>query len=191
MKKKFIPSNVMELIFGLGAAVVIIGALLKITHKNFIFDGNDWISAGLITEAIIFAIYGIQNYFDLKDDTVEPTSPIETISVETKELQRAVSDTVKGLNELNSNISQASNATASISVPADMEKNAQNFNEGLSSASSNIKEVADVLANLKTTVAAFESISLPDGLGDEFNKMKSTVQELNAKYEAMLGAMNK
>ena len=191
MKKKFIPSNVMELIFGLGAAVVIIGALLKITHKNFIFDGNDWISAGLITEAIIFAIYGIQNYFDLKDDTVEPTSPIETISVETKELQRAVSDTVKGLNELNSNISQASNATASISVPADMEKNAQNFNEGLSSASSNIKEVADVLDNLKTTVAAFESISLPDGLGDEFNKMKSTVQELNAKYEAMLGAMNK
>jgi len=191
MKKKFIPSNVMELIFGLGAAVVIIGALLKITHKNFIFDGNDWISAGLITEAIIFAIYGIQNYFDLKDDTVEPTSPIETISVETKELQRAVSDTVKGLNELNSNISQASNATASISVPANMEKNAQNFNEGLSSASSNIKEVADVLANLKTTVAAFESISLPEGLGDEFNKMKSTVQELNAKYEAMLGAMNK
>ena len=191
MKKKFIPSNVMELIFGLGAAVVIIGALLKITHKNFIFDGNDWISAGLITEAIIFAIYGIQNYFDLKDDTVEPTSPIETISVETKELQRAVSDTVKGLNELNSNITQASNATAAISVPADMEKNAQNFNEGLSSASSNIKEVADVLDNLKTTVAAFESISLPEGLGDEFNKMKSTVQELNAKYEAMLGAMNK
>ena len=191
MKKKFIPSNVMELIFGLGAAVVIIGALLKITHKNFIFDGNDWISAGLITEAIIFAIYGIQNYFDLKDDTVEPTSPIETISVETKELQRAVSDTVKGLNELNTNITQASNATAAIAVPADMEKNAQNFNEGLSSASSNIKEVADVLDNLKTTVAAFESISLPDGLGDEFNKMKSTVQELNAKYEAMLGAMNK
>jgi uncharacterized protein YukE len=191
MKKKFIPSNVMELIFGLGAAVVIIGALLKITHKNFIFDGNDWISAGLITEAIIFAIYGIQNYFDLKDDSVKPTSPIETISVETKELQRAVSDTVKGLNELNTNITQASNATAAIAVPADMEKNAQNFNEGLSSASSNIKEVADVLDNLKTTVAAFESISLPEGLGDEFNKMKSTVQELNAKYEAMLGAMNK
>ena len=180
----------MELIFGLGAAVVIIGALLKITHEKFIFDGNDWISAGLITEAIIFAIYGIQNYFDLKDDTV-PTSPIETISVETKELQRAVSDTVKGLNELNTNITQASNATAAIAVPADMEKNAQNFNEGLSSASSNIKEVADVLDNLKTTVAAFESISLPEGLGDEFNKMKSTVQELNAKYEAMLGAMNK
>lgn len=191
MKKKFIPSNVMELIFGLGAAVVIIGALLKITHENFIFDGDTWISAGLITEAIIFAIYGIQNYFDLKDDPVKPPSPIETISVETKELQRAVSDTVKGLNELNSNITQASNATAAISVPADMEKNAQNFNEGLSSASSNIKEVADVLDNLKTTVAAFESISLPEGLGDEFNKMKSTVQELNAKYEAMLGAMNK
>jgi len=27
-----IPENVLELLFGLGAAVVIIGALLKITH---------------------------------------------------------------------------------------------------------------------------------------------------------------
>ena len=31
----------------------------------------------------------------------------------------------------------------------------------------------------------------PEGLGDELEKMKNTVKELNAKYEAMLGAMNK
>ena len=59
------------------------------------------------------------------------------------------------------------------------------------SASSNIKEVAKVLHNLKETVAAFETVNMPEGLGDEFEKMKNTVKELNAKYEAMLGAMNK
>ena len=32
---------------------------------------------------------------------------------------------------------------------------------------------------------------MPEGLGDEMHKMKETVKELNAKYEAMLGAMNK
>ena len=72
-----------------------------------------------------------------------------------------------------------------------MEKNAEDFNQGLSSASSNIKEVAKVLHNLKETVAAFETVNMPEGLGDEFEKMKNTVKELNAKYEAMLGAMNK
>ena len=65
------------------------------------------------------------------------------------------------------------------------------FNKGLSSASSNIQEVAKVLHNLKETVDAFETVNMPEGLGDEFQKMKNTVKELNAKYEAMLGAMNK
>ena len=61
----------------------------------------------------------------------------------------------------------------------------------VSSASSNIQEVAKVLHNLKETVDAFETVNMPEGLGDEFQKMKNTVKELNAKYEAMLGAMNK
>jgi hypothetical protein len=72
-----------------------------------------------------------------------------------------------------------------------MEKNTDDFNKGLSSASSNIQEVAKVLHNLKETVAAFETVNMPEGLGDELEKMKNTVKELNAKYEAMLGAMNK
>ena len=72
-----------------------------------------------------------------------------------------------------------------------MEKNTDDFNKGLSSASSNIQEVAKVLHNLKETVEAFENINMPEGLGDELQKMKNTVKELNAKYEAMLGAMNK
>ena len=64
-----------------------------------------------------------------------------------------------------------------------MEKNTEDFNKGLSSASSNIKEVAKVLHNLKETVAAFETVNMPEGLGDEFEKMKNTVKELNSKYE--------
>ena len=116
---------------------------------------------------------------------------VSTIGVETAALQKAVDGTVRGLSELNSNISNASKAAATIKVPTDMEKNAEDFNQGLSSASSNIKEVAKVLHNLKETVAAFETVNMPEGLGDEFQKMKNTVKELNAKYEAMLGAMNK
>ena len=31
-RRKFLPENVIELLFGVGASIVIIGALLKITH---------------------------------------------------------------------------------------------------------------------------------------------------------------
>ena len=56
MKKQFIPDNYMELFFGIGAAVVIIGALLKIINASLIFSANTWLIAGLSTEAIIFTL---------------------------------------------------------------------------------------------------------------------------------------
>ena len=183
MKKQLLPDNVFELLFGVGAGVVIIGALLKIINGSLIFSANTWLIVGLSVEA------GIQGFLLGKKD--EEDDVVSTIAVETAALQKAVDGTVRGLSELNSNISDASKATASIKVPTDMEKNTDDFNKGLSSASSNIQEVAKVLHNLKETVAAFETVNMPEGLGDELEKMKNTVKELNAKYEAMLGAMNK
>ncbi|MDB4144913.1 hypothetical protein N8268_00100 [Flavobacteriaceae bacterium] len=190
MKKQLLPDNVFELLFGVGAGIVIIGALLKIINGSLIFSANSWLIVGLSVEAGIFVLSGIQGYLmgkiDKEDDDV-----VSAIAVETAALQKAVDGTVKGLSELNVNISKASIATASIKVPSDMEKNTDDFNKGLSSASSNIQEVAKVLHNLKETIDAFENINMPEGLGDELQKMKNTVKELNAKYEAMLGAMNK
>jgi hypothetical protein len=190
MKKQLLPDNVFELLFGVGAGVVIIGALLKIINGSLIFSANSWLIVGLSVEAGIFVLSGIQGFLLGKKDK-EEDDVVSTIAVETAALQKAVDGTVKGLSELNSNISNASKATASIKVPSDMEKNTDDFNKGLLSASSNIQEVAKVLHNLKETVDAFENINMPEGLGDELQKMKNTVKELNAKYEAMLGAMNK
>ena len=189
MKKQLLPDNVFELLFGVGAGVVIIGALLKIINGSLIFSANSWLIVGLSVEAGIFVLSGVQGFLLGKKD--EEDDVVSTIAVETAALQKAVDGTVKGLSELNSNISNAAKATASIKVPSDMEKNADDFNKGLSSASSNIQEVAKVLQNLKETIDAFENINMPEGLGDELQKMKNTVKELNAKYEAMLGAMNK
>jgi len=50
MKKKNrfpILENILKLIFGAGASVVIIGALVKISHNGFIFSDNTWLTAGL------------------------------------------------------------------------------------------------------------------------------------------------
>ena len=193
MKKQFIPDNYMELFFGVGAAVVIIGALLKIINASLIFSANTWLIAGLSTEAIIFTLSGIQGYF--LSSPSEEEDAVSTIAVETAALQKAVDGTVKGLSDLNSNLSSASKAAQSISVPTDLSSNAQSVSDGLSSANSNIEEINKLYQNLGKSLShvnsATNALDIPDGIGEELEKMKNTIKELNAKYEAMLGAMNK
>ena len=194
MKKQFIPDNYMELFFGVGAAVVIIGALLKIINASLIFSANTWLIAGLSTEAIIFTLSGIQGYF-LSSPGAEEEDAVSTIAVETAALQKAVDRTVKGLNSLNANLSSASKAAQSISVPSDLSSNAQSVSDGLSLASSSIEEINKLYQNLGKSLSqvnsATNALDIPEGIGEELEKMKNTIKELNAKYEAMLGAMNK
>ena len=194
MKKQFIPDNYMELFFGVGAAVVIIGALLKIINASLIFSANTWLIAGLSTEAIIFTLSGIQGYF-LSSPGAEEEDAVSTIAVETAALQKAVDGTVKGLNSLNANLSSASKAAQSISVPSDLSSNAQSVSDGLSLPSSSIEEINKLYQNLGKSLSqvnsATNALDIPEGIGEELEKMKNTIKELNAKYEAMLGAMNK
>ena len=52
-----IPKKVMNFCYGMGAAVVIVGALFKITHMEFgPLNGNNMLTVGLLVEALIFAI---------------------------------------------------------------------------------------------------------------------------------------
>ena len=184
-------------IIGFGASIVIIGAWLKITYISFgPINGNLMLTIGLVTEAIIFAIVGYQGLTEEVEEKAPKTKDgINTIKVETDKLQKAVDGFVTGLNDLNSNISQASKATASINVPSDLEKNSKALSDGLSTASGNIDDVNKLYSELNETLKKVNSsttaLDMPDGIGEELQKMKSTIKELNAKYEAMLGAMNK
>jgi len=52
-----LSKKTMNMAYGLGAAIVIIGALMKIIHKDLgPLSGNTLLSIGLITEALIFAL---------------------------------------------------------------------------------------------------------------------------------------
>jgi len=117
-RKKFIPDNWIELLFGLGASVVIIGALLKITHSTFIFTGNHWLTAGLILEAIIFSISGIQGF--VKGDSSFEDPGFQTIEAETQSLQQAVDQTVSELNSLNKSLSEVNASTSLMNIPEDL-----------------------------------------------------------------------
>jgi len=195
-KKKFLPDNIIELMFGLGASIVIIGALLKITHADLIpgyVTGNTMLTIGLIVEAVIFAISGIQGYM-VGDSSIEDKG-LQTIEAETQSLQQAVDQTVSGLSSLNRNLTAATAATESFNVPKDINENLNSYNDNLSSAAAkltNINELYDSLnKSLSEVNSSTSSMNIPEGLGEELNKMKSTINELNAKYSSMLEGMNK
>ena len=192
--KKFLPDNIIELLFGLGASVVIIGALMKITHFNSdIISGNTMLSIGLITEAFIFAIAGIQAYM-VGDSSIEDKG-LQTIEAETQSLQQAVDQTVSGLSSLNKNLSAATLATDSFNVPKDINDNLNSYNDNLSSAASKLSSINEMYDSLNKSLvevnSSTSSMNIPNGLGEELTKMKATINELNAKYSSMLEGMNK
>lgn len=195
-KKKFLPDNIIELMFGLGASIVIIGALLKITHADLIpgyVTGNTMLTIGLIVEAVIFAISGIQGYM-VGDSSIEDKG-LQTIEAETQSLQQAVDQTVSGLSSLNKNLSAATSATESFNVPKDINENLNSYNDNLSSAAAKLTNINELYDSLNKTLSevnsSTSSMNIPEGLGEELNKMKSTINELNAKYSSMLEGMNK
>jgi prefoldin subunit 5 len=195
-KKKFLPDNIIELMFGLGASIVIIGALLKITHADLIpgyVTGNTMLTIGLIVEAVIFAISGIQGYM-VGDSSIEDKG-LQTIEAETQSLQQAVDQTVSGLSSLNKNLTAATAATESFNVPKDINENLNSYNDNLSSAAAKLTNINELYDSLNKTLSevnsSTSSMNIPEGLGEELNKMKSTINELNAKYSSMLEGMNK
>lgn len=195
-KRKFLPENVIELMFGVGASIVIIGALLKITHADLIpgiITGNTMLTIGLVTEAIIFAISGIQGY--MTGDSSLEDKGLQTIEAETQSLQAAVDQTVSGLGSLNKNLNAATAATSAFSVPTDIKDNINSYNANLSSAASKLEDINQLYDSLNKKLSEINlvtgSMNIPEGLGEELTEMKAIINELNAKYSAMLAGMNK
>ena len=198
MKKKFfIPEKYLELVFGLGASVVIIGALLKITHKDFIFSGNTWLTAGLITEAVIFMIAGLRGYAVAGDDDngdVTPEAAISDVSKEVDALKEAFVGATKQIQNLTGSLQSATIAAATIKIPENFQVNVDELNNRLASASVSVSQVQDVYNNIEKSLdgqpeAHRDVVSASDKLVVQLEEMNSLVKQLNEKYSAIAKAM--
>jgi len=199
MKKKFfIPEKYLELFFGLGASVVIVGALLKITHKDFIFSGNTWLTAGLITEAVIFMIAGLRGYTVTTDDDddVTPEAAISDVSKEVDALKEAFTGATKQIQNLTGSLQSATIAAATIKIPENFQVNVEELNNRLASASVSVSQVQDVYNSIEKSLdgqpeAHRDVVSASDKLVVQLEEMNSLVKQLNEKYSAIAKAMGK
>ena len=186
MKKKFfIPEKYLELIFGLGASVVIIGALLKITHKDFIFSGNTWLTAGLITEAVIFMIAGLRGYAVTTEDDSDEVSPeaaISDVSKEVDALKEAFVSATNQIQNLTGSLQAATIAAATIRIPENFQVNVDELNKRLASASVSVSQVQDVYNNIEKSLdgqpeAHRDVVSASDKLVVQLEEMNSLVKQ--------------
>jgi hypothetical protein len=193
-KRFFIPDNWLELMFGLGASIVIIGALLKLTHGEFIFSGDTWLKVGLITEAVIFAISGLKGYMTIDPDGFESGDDIDTLEVETHELAKAVSTSILKITKLNEDLGAASKSIGTLHVPADMNSHMSAYNANIHTGAVKLDEINKLYESLSSHLLEVNSstseMHVPEGLNEELAKMKNKVASLNAKYKGMINAMN-
>ncbi len=206
-----IDKKVMNMAYGLGAAVVIIGALMKIIHKDLgPLTGSMLLTIGLVTEALIFAL----SAFDTPDEEVDWSIvyPIlrgdKTKKAVTQDNQSDIEgvlskkldsllkeakidgDLVKSLGEsirnLNSTASEMTGSQgASLKYSEEMSKAATQM-ESINSLYKAQLESASRQAEINE-----ESIENATKLKEQMESLASNLSSLNGVYGGMLSAMNK
>ena len=202
MKKKFpIKDKYIELLFGGGASIVIVGALLKITHKDLIpgiISGNDMLSIGLITEAVIFLIAGIKGYMtttESVDPELTPEAAISDVSKEVDALKKAFTGATTRIETLTQSLDAATISASTLKIPENFQSNVDDLNKRLASASISVSQVQDVYNNIDKSLegqpqAHRDVISTSDKLVVQLEEMNNLVKKLNERYAAIAKAMS-
>ena len=192
------PENVLALLFGLGAAVVIIAALLKIAHGEFIFSGNTWLTVGLITEAVIFSITGVRGYVTLRDNasvtTADDVTDLSDVAQEALALKTAYQNATLQLETLGTSLSSAVSATDSLEVPSELPENMISLNSNVSQTNLALEQLSAAYNATKDAVVTEPKahevvVENMNALHIELAALKQTIADLNAKYADILGAM--
>lgn len=210
-----ISKQKMNFAYGMGAAVVIIGALFKITHLEFGFiTGNLMLTIGLIVEAGIFALsafepvddeYRWENvYPQLKDKNAAPTksAKIETPSDVEGQLSKKLDAMLKEAKidgelmlSLGNSIKGFESAAKNIMPTADSLASTKKYSEELSLAAAQMESLNSLYKVQLQSAARNEQINeevLENNikLKDQMRALTTNLSSLNNVYGGMLSAMN-
>tara|TARA_Y100000385_G_scaffold276411_1_gene322095 strand:+ start:451 stop:960 length:510 start_codon:yes stop_codon:yes gene_type:complete len=162
-----INKKVMNMAYGLGAAVVIIGALMKIIHKDLgPLSGNTLLTIGLVTEALIFAL----SAFDTPDEEYKWEKVYPGLIGDKSVVQ----------------------PNQDVKAPADLQKK---YNEQISKATDQMKSLNDLYKSQLESAAQqaeinTESIENANKVKEQMESLASNLSSLNGVYGGMLSAMN-
>lgn len=160
----------MNMAYGLGASIVIVGALFKIIHFEIgPLTGNVMLTIGLVTEAIIFAI----SAFEPIDDDLDWSLVYPELEGGKAEKKNKSNKDAEGL--LSKKLDE-------------LLKEAQIDSELMTSLGDSIKNFEDVAKNMSPTV---DSISATKKYGEEMSLAAAQMESLNSLYKVQLESVNR
>ena len=209
LNKRLRGKVMMHMLFGLGGAVVIIGALFKILHLEIgPITGGLVLGLGLGTEALIFTVAAL-NTGEIKEEhadyvkKVEGTSKKapaeggeEGLSSKIDALMQEAKLDVNLMNSLASSIKDLENSAKALSPASEAVSASQNYSQELAKASSQLeqlnanyqKQIQDAQGNVEFNDKVNQNA---EQLRVQMESLSANLAALNNVYGGMLNAMTK
>jgi gliding motility-associated protein GldL len=183
-------SKYVDVAVSFGAAVVIWGALRKITHAS---DADFWLFFGLTTEAVIFGVYGIlyliypaekgsahSEELVYTKDKASPMASMDKALMEADITPANLNRLGENFKKLNSTITNMNDVTDVVAATGDYTKKTREVTSALT-------QVKDAYVNAANSLGAFSSAS--EGakvFNDQMQVMTKNLSSLNTMYEMEL-----
>ncbi len=211
-----INKRVMNFSYGMGAAVVIVGALFKITHIEIgPLTGNLMLTVGLLVEAAIFFLSAFEHEEELDWTRVYPElapggkakakevksqdeSPVEAQGILSKKLDAMLKEAkIDGelMSSLGNSIKNFESAAKSIAPTVDSISSTKKYSEELALAATQMESL-NSLYKIQLE-SATKNAQINDEVAENNAKLKEQIQSLtsnlssfNNVYGGMLSAMS-
>jgi len=198
--------------YGLGASVVIIGALFKILHWEFgPLTGGLLLAVGLITEALIFAISAFEPVDDEYDWSLvypelsggasngrsdESQEAGGMLSQKLDELLKEANIDAELMTSLGSSIRDFEGAAKGMAPTANAIESTQKYSEELSQAAAQMESLNSLykvqLESASRQASINEEVVQNAGaLKEQMESLATNLSSLNGVYGGMLSAMSK
>ncbi len=201
--------------YGLGASIVIIGALFKITHWEIAgIGGNVLLAIGLVTEAIIFAISAFEPveddldwslvYPELGDGTARERRARETVEVATDNqgmLSQKLDQMLKDakidselMSSLGNSIRSFEGAAKGIAPTAEAMSSTRKYSEEMALAAAQMDSLNSLykvqIESAARQADANEQVAQnAEQLKQQMQNLATNLSSLNGVYGGMLSAM--
>ena len=198
------------MVYGLGAAVVILGALFKIMHWPF---GNEMLIAGLIVEALVFAISAFEPvdndldwakvYPELADEQSPSKGQSNKPTVEDEQglLSKKLDDMLKEakidsklMESLGESIKNFEGAARNIQPTTDSMESQRKYSEELTLAATHMESLNNLykvqVESASRQAEANQAVADNAGrLKEQMESLTANLNSLNGVYGGMLTAM--
>jgi len=188
--------NFMAKLYGIGASVVIIGALFKIMHWP---GAGPMLIAGLGTEACIFFFSAFEPLHEEDDWSLvypqlaglEPNEPQKkvggsAVSIFDEKLLASAKNAPELFEKLTAGLANIGNTAAKISDVSEMVKASNGYTQSLNAATKSVGDLSDVYKKSATEVGtttgaikqSFDSLNFSvDGLSQSYGKVSKSVTD--------------